>query len=468
MQWSRYNRLFRSERFGWFLYNALSNTLLELDEAHYFVIDGLRRDCVNNFGAVVDSGFLTMLLMNKILVEEGEEERLLLARQYRRLAHCFDTTRLGLTICPTLACNFRCPYCFEQSQQDGEIMSSETVASLLAFIKNFSEIHRLSVTWFGGEPTLAFQVIRDITKKIKALDLDFVGANLVTNGYLLDRSKIAQLNDLKINSIQITLDGPQEVHDRRRFLSGGKPTFQRIMDNVATLMDSPYAGKCAIRVNVDKQNLDRFQELRAELMERFKGRKFTVYAAPVNSGPGQACDHSCSLNLQEWANFTFDMRKNGLRSPRSFHPADNQDSVCVATAHNGFVVGPKGELYKCWEDVGKKAMVIGNIHEQEPVTNPELRAQYGPGTDAYNDPVCRACDVLPICGGGCAHKRLLAKQFGEEGLEFCSPFRDSLIPCLEAYYDTFRSKEICAALFSPGVEKQVDTGYRIVSPMKTP
>ncbi len=466
MLWSSYNTLFQSPRFGGFLYNALTNTLLELDHAHYEAME-LFRDHNVEPDAARESDFLTLLRHNKVMVESGEESRLLLARQYQRHSLCFDTSRLGLTLCPTLQCNFRCPYCFEHSQSDSNAMSPESVERLISFIKSYKDIRHLSIAWYGGEPLLAFDIICDITEKIKALGVDFEGAGMVTNGYLLDSEKIARLNDLKINSIQITLDGPEEVHDTRRVLAGGGPTFQRILANVDALMNSNYEGTCAIRVNIDKTNQDQFFALRAALRERFKGKKLTVYAGHVNTSIDHHYDHNCSLDLQEWTEFTFNTHRQGGHQARGgFYPSGNLDSICVATTHQGFVVGPEGELYQCWEDVGKPDMVIGTVHEEEPITNPALQASYSIGTDAYNDPDCRECHVLPICGGGCANKRLRAKQFGEKGVEFCSPFRDNLTHHLEAYIDAFRSKEICASVLSAGSENKETRGYRDISPEK--
>jgi len=463
MEWSRFNRLFRSERFGPFLYNALSNTLLELDEAHFRLLEALR-DHRNGENAGAGGGFLALLRQRKVLVEPGEEDLLLLTRQYERNARCFGAGLLGLTICPTLRCNFRCPYCFEHSQQDGPVMSADTVARLLRFIQGSREVGHLSIIWYGGEPLLAFPRIVDITEKIEALDVTFDGASLVTNGYLLDAEKIARLNALRINAIQITLDGPEEVHDRRRVLAGGGPTFQRILGNVAALMASSYEGTCTIRVNVDKHNLPRFLELRASLLERFAGKRLMVNAAQVDSSLRPEYDTACNLSLREWADFTLGLHRSGVAFPSgSFYPTRNLDSICVAVMHHEYVVGPEGELYKCWSDVGKPAMVIGNIHADDPVTNAALRAQYCSGTDAYSDAECRSCDVLPICGGGCANLRLRAKHFGEAGLEYCSPYREHLIPCLEAYYDSFRTREICAALLRPRAG-QDGPGYRVVSP----
>lgn len=466
MNWSRYNTLFHSERFGYFLYNSLINKLHELDQEHYNTLQHFR-DGDSDSGITADSDFDTYLRKNKAIVDNGEEKRLLLARQYERHALCFDSNHLGLTICPTLQCNFRCPYCFENSQKDSTAMSPENVAQLINFITSYKEIHHLSLAWYGGEPLLAFAIIKDITERIQALPINFEGAGLVTNGYLLDEHIIAQLNNLNINSIQITLDGPEEVHDSRRIHKGGGPTYQRILTNVDNLMNSTYKGTCAIRVNIDKYNQDRFFTLRDTLQERFKGKKLTVYAGHVNTGIDHPYGHNCSLDLQEWTNFTFAMHRKSGKDPKGgFFPSGNLHSICVATTHNGFVVGPEGELYKCWEDVGKPDMVIGTINNDDPITNPALRAAYSIGTDAYNDPDCSLCNVLPICGGGCANKRFRTKERDEKGLEFCSPYKDNLITYLEEYINAFRSKEICRSVLNPGFQTTINKGYRDISPEK--
>ncbi|MBL7203352.1 MAG: radical SAM protein [Desulfobacteraceae bacterium] len=265
MYWSRYNNLFRSDRFGPFVYNALSNTLIELDERHYEMLKGLDRGNDNTSIVLNDSDFNGLLREKLVLVEPGEEEEQLLAQQHRRQAACFDSSGLGLTICPTLRCNFRCPYCFESSQADVKTMSQKTQERLLDWIKQYKNIKNLDVSWYGGEPLLAFEAICELTGKFKALDLNFDNAGLITNGYLLDKDKISRLNDLKIADIQITLDGPREVHDSRRFLAGGGPTFDRILENVTNLMNSDYAGRCKIRINVDRQNVRNYLDLHSPL-----------------------------------------------------------------------------------------------------------------------------------------------------------------------------------------------------------
>ena len=464
MQWSRYNRLFRSGQCGCFLYNALSNTLFELDEVYYTLLEGWQDSRTGI--ATGDEAFLSILQEKKVLVGPGEEDKILLAHQYQRQAACFDTSRLGLTICPTLRCNFRCPYCFEQSQLNGATMPQKTMDRLVDFIKGYKDIRHLSVAWYGGEPLLAFDTICTLTGQLRNLGLTYEKAGLVTNGYLLDEEKINKLNDLMISAIQITLDGPREMHDTRRVLANGGPTFDRILDNITALFDSDYTGLCSIRVNVDRHNIENYIDLRTALLEQFNGKNLAVYPGHVQTSQSHSYDHACTLDIGEWTGFTFDLfQQKGVMPTGGFHPGSNLNSLCTATTHHGFVVGPEGELYKCWEDVGKQGMVIGNINLNEPINNPVLRAQYTIGTNAFCDPECLACDVLPICGGGCANKRLRTKQFKEKGLEYCTPYKNHLIDYLEAYCNTFRAKEICAAIISPGKEKANDKGYRNISPV---
>lgn len=464
MRWSKYNTLFQSQRFGCFLYNALSNVLFELDIPHYKFLEQLKNNSQLS-NPDIDDQFMILLREQKILVKENEEKRLLMARHYRRETLGFDNAHLTLSICPTLNCNFNCPYCFQQTQQNKSVMKSDVIARLISFIKRFKQTKDLSITWYGGEPTMAFDVICDITRRIKELDINFIDAGLVTNGYLLQADKISQLNDLNIKTIQITLDGPQDAHDSRRTLVSGCQTYQRILDNIDTLMNSSYGGSCNIRVNVDKNNQSGFFDLRTHLLERFKGKNLSVYAGHVDTATDHKYDKNCNLCANEWADFTIEQyRHNSAIHGSGVYPSGSLFNICSANSHNSFVIGPEGELYKCWEDVGKQNMVVGSIYEDEPVTNPELVALYSVGTDPYLDSVCLECPTLPICGGGCVNRRLRAKHLHEDGLDFCSLYKGNLVTYLMEYYDVFRTKEICSDMLNFSGKARNEKGYRMVHP----
>lgn len=465
VQWSKYNFMFQSARFGFFLYNSLSNALIWLDTAHYAKANALgttAKLCAHDSA----SPFFQLLRQCKVVVENGEEHAQLELRRRRRDALTLNETQLSLSICPTLACNFRCPYCYENTQRRGVMMSAQTIERVVRFIKHFEKAETLSITWYGGEPTLAFSTIVNLTKRIQSLDLRFLEAGLVTNGYLLGSEEIGKLNDLNIRTVQVTLDGPQAVHDTRRVLANGRPTYERILQNIDALLNSSYKGTCYIRVNIDRKNLATFFELRSHLLDRFKGKNCSVYAGHVDARAGMRTSDStgCSLCAEEWREFTIaQFRDRRVPTNEGIYPIAGIFNVCSANTKCSFVIGPEGELYKCWEDVGKKTMSIGSVWEDNPITKPDLVTLYGAGTDPYLDAECSQCVVLPICGGGCANRRLRARHFGERGLHFCSLYKDNLAEYLVEYYDAFLTSELSRKLLTPGhARSNTAEGYRLV------
>jgi uncharacterized protein len=464
MNWSHYNTLFYLADLGYYVHNALSNKLIEVDKNHFDILCRLQNNEII-FNELIDHLFIDFLKNNSILTSGDIEDKVLLSNQYKRFTNYFDTTRLDLTICPTLRCNFKCSYCFEGDHESKVIMTSKTVNRLIEFIKNRNSGKDLSIEWYGGEPLLAFGVICDFTEKIQKLDINFISAGMVTNGYLLDKEKVNTFNNLNINSIQITLDAPKEVHDIRRTLAGGGATYHKILNNIEMLMSSTYQGECIVRVNVDKCNLEDFMEFRSKLLEGFVGKKLSVYAGRINGLTGYDKMHSCGLNKKEWSDYIFDIYKQHSVMPfGGFYPSSNIDVICVASMNNGFVVGPEGELYKCWEDVGDEEMIIGSIYKNNAIYNSELEAMYSIGTDVYASPGCIDCKVLPICDGGCPKKWVRSKHSGNFEEECCSQYKYDLISYLEMYIKNYRIKQACEALLSISDSGNKNIGYHVISP----
>lgn len=460
--WSRYNILFESKRFGYFLYNALSNIMMELDKNYFQLLEDLSRN-VKIIDNISDRDFVDLLKSKNILTDDETEQTALMKKKCQRNSILFESAYLNLTICPTLACNFRCSYCFENTHENTAVMNSTTMDKLIAFVNSFENAKHLSVSWYGGEPTLAFDIIKKLTERFKRLEKSYEDVGLVTNGYLLDEENIDQLNYLRIKTVQITLDGCASTHNRRRMLAGKRPTFNKIMANIDTLLNSSYEGKCIIRINIDKLNMQEYTRLRSVLLERHKGKKIDIYPGRVYSSISHSYDKSCNLCAKDWTNFITSLYyNNGIVPLDRFYPTKNAFNTCIANYHQGYVIGPEGELYKCWEDVGKSSMLIGNLHNEKPVINSELVARYIIGTDPFDDENCTTCSALPICGGGCVNKRLRAKYFEEEGLYFCSPLKDNLVKYLEAYYDTYRTREICSIALGIPTIASLDKGYRMV------
>lgn len=120
-----------------------------------------------------------------------------------------------------------------------------TQAQLINFIERKLDggVKRLSVAWYGGEPTLYLDIVITMTKAIrntcasKNCAVDF---GMITNGYNLGETTISQPAEAAINTVQITLDGDRDTHNGRRYLADGNETFDRIVENVFKLASAVF------------------------------------------------------------------------------------------------------------------------------------------------------------------------------------------------------------------------------------
>ncbi|MBD3879500.1 MAG: radical SAM protein, partial [Quinella sp. 1Q5] len=268
MKLSRYNFL-RQYDDATIFFNPLTCALAVVDENFLRVIDDVKNNSYveENY----DAKLIADMKSSGCLIEDGvdELERL---EFYRNLAK-YDMTNFGLTIAPTLDCNFRCKYCFE-THPKGK-MSSETQAALIKFVE--SRIKRakiFSVTWYGGEPLLAKEIIWSLSEKFlelcKKFSIDY-NAFIITNASLLEDSDVELFKKYKISGAQITIDGVKEVHDSRRRAITGESTFDRLIDRVNLLLNS--GSSVVVRINIDKENIARVDELLDVLAERINKRE---------------------------------------------------------------------------------------------------------------------------------------------------------------------------------------------------
>jgi len=198
-----------------------------------------------------------VLIDQGILVPETWDELSLLETRRAR-AHDPNVGSMSLTICPTVNCNFRCTYCYQHHV--GRLMSADVQDRLIAFLNRQQPVvSSLFVTWFGGEPLLGFDVIQQLTPRLRALVPDAAySAHIITNGSLLTRDISTRLVDLGVESAQVTLDGPRTRHNERRPLAGGQSTFDRILEH---LREADPRLRFSVRVNTDRRNADEVTDL---------------------------------------------------------------------------------------------------------------------------------------------------------------------------------------------------------------
>lgn len=383
--------------------NAMTNAMALIESEQYakykaFCTDGTE---------IADEKLLHDLTYGGFLIDADRNELELI--RYRLLQSRFATSRLSLTLAPTSDCNFRCIYCYEKGSLRQSTMTEEVQQGVIDYIKRLApNLSNLYISWYGGEPLLALDIIERLTKEILEICQDNkieYNAGIVTNGYLLTPETAKKLGEFHVSNIQITLDGSREQHDKRRFLEGGQPTFDKIISNLKESKDV-LPCQVSIRVNVDKQNVSQVDEILNILQENGLGGVTSAYLGMVENSNDTYQDSKCYCT-QEFSELDYNfMVRNNInrvgRYPQLVH------NVCSADAAGGAVIDSDGLVYKCWNDIGKKERAIASLLDST-LENQSVFFSYIL-YDPTQDEECKVCKYLPVCMGGCPHRRQFAAQ----------------------------------------------------------
>lgn len=343
---------------------------------------------------------------------------------------------LSLTICPTLACNFACPYCFEQARSGR--MSKETEDLVCRFAKENMERHglkKLEITWYGGEPLLCPDVISRLSERLlglcSELEADYQ-AGIVTNGWFLTEENIRLLERSKVTSIQITLDGPTpETNDSSRREKNGGSSFTRIMENIRKLrpynrqpeetealpprQDSPFGGslpRVSIRCNLNRDNAPLFETLKTRI--EAVAAETCVDIIPYASRMDITKPVSPELARKEMDMSEYFEKQTPEELLRRWGAPYYRRVYCMAQRKHGYCIDELGNLYKCWEDVGRDSLAFGNVRDfslsGEPGEKIGVLDSYFETLFPEGDEECMACKFFPLCLGGCPHRRVMNRR----------------------------------------------------------
>lgn len=410
-------------------YNALSGAVGLMTEENYTVLNSILEKLSSSSEpdfSPEESHLIQQLQYGRFIYPAFDDELKTLGFQHQMAR--YDRTSLGLAIAPTMACNMACEYCYEENKKGR--MRPEVIESILNFVEpRAAAIRALDINWYGGEPLLAMDIIEDITESL--LDLgeeykfDFV-ASMVTNGYLLNRENVDRLIELKVGNLQITLDGPSHIHNRKRPLKNGQDSFDTILKNIA------YAkGKFVIniRVNVDKSFTP---EIVGQLLDELD-RAGLKDGIGLYFGRLEASTTACA-NIAEdcygaegFAKIETDFYRILLEKGFAVtHLPSPQATACFAQLVNSFMLDPEGNLYKCYNFVGDVTNAMGNIKDSLDYRHPNFRGYFE--FDPFENETCRSCDILPVCMGGCPAHRANIRL---EESEACETWKHNLKPMLE-------------------------------------
>ncbi|MBR3315282.1 MAG: radical SAM protein [Atopobiaceae bacterium] len=324
-----------------------------------------------------------------------------------------------ITICPTMACNFECPYCF--SHHGRGKMSEQVQGEIVMLAKRMLDASRagkLVVTWFGGEPLLACDVIESLSAQLIELtekrSCEY-RSWIFTNGYLITPDVVDLFGRCRIEHVHIPLDGIGAVNDATRRLIGGGPTFERIMENLG-LLKPPI--QTLVRANTHAGNVSQLDELKALVMHRAEEASVNTsfYAADIiDVGPRDEPDGP----MADWAYRGIEV---SLR-PEARHVPVGKDHTCVGQNLWMVAIDDEGYLYKCGGKLcGQPEFSYGTARDWDPAnplgtaSNPDMLSRFLNTCTPSPGDACYDCAWLPLCGGGCPQLRL----FGKHG---CPPYR---------------------------------------------
>ncbi|WP_073992487.1 thioether cross-link-forming SCIFF peptide maturase [Parasporobacterium paucivorans] len=319
-------------------------------------------------------------------------------------------------------CNLACKYCFaEEGEYHGRraLMNLEVGKKAIDFlIKNSGNRHNLEVDFFGGEPLMNFDVVKEIVRYGRSLEKEHnkkFRFTLTTNGVLLNE-EIGEFLNAEMSNVVLSLDGRKAVHDRMRPFRNGKGSYDLIVPKFKKFVEARRDKDYFIRGTFTRNNLDF-----AEDVLHFADAGFDQLSMePVVAEPGE--DYAIRTEDIEAIKMEYDRlaleyikRHQEGQKFNFFHfMIDLNQGPCVYKRLTGcgagteyLAVTPWGDLYPCHQFVGKDDFKMGDVFEGH--LDPAVQARFM-GLNVYSKPSCSECFARFYCSGGCA-----ANSFNETG-----------------------------------------------------
>ncbi|MFH0754791.1 MAG: radical SAM protein [Candidatus Omnitrophota bacterium] len=385
---------------------------------------------------------LEQLYAMGFVVENGSKDEKELLRFLEDLKRQKIGDTFAVTILTTMACNFRCAYCFEEGVRQPAAMSAAICRASLDWIKArvlSMKYEKIFVTFYGGEPLLNEDALEYVATDLR----DWCAVNgigfkfmIQTNGYLITAACVQKYLPLGLSNVRISLDGVGDEHDRLRPLRTGGGTFDRIMGNIMDIVDLVQVG---ISVSYDKNRVAHIAHLLDYLESRgILGRLGRFIFSPIHASlgslayPGQIHGVQCQMNYsdQELLKAGFEINRlmaaKGLAVPRGLAV-----SACsLGREYGGFAIDPQGYLYACNSMLGYPQFAVGSVFLKEFNGNRQEFLNMDVGLKCPVD-----CRYLPVCNGGC---RLMSfMEHGRFDRPYCKAgYLDQMAPELvKSEYD---------------------------------
>lgn len=405
MKFSRYNSIINLNDNFSILYNAVSDKFMVLTvNAH----QQLKTNTANTLRSYNPKLYEQMLEIGAIIDENTHE---LDAISHFIKERCEDDTTFQLHVNPTVDCNFRCWYCYENHLK-GTKMDGETLDSIKLFSNQIFEQHlqlrNFNLSFFGGEPLMYFDhIARPLIEYIGNLcqhgEIDFQ-THFTSNGYLLN-NRIFDFLKGRNNSFQITLDGAKNYHDKIRFTRIGNGSFETIVRNIKRLAE--IENHVLLRINYTKENAESVKDI----VQSFHGmpvrhRKFVkidfqrVWQDLRNKERVEETAEAINDAIVLFRNEGFHVSTHRVQN-NAMYP-------CYGDKRNYVLINYNGDVYNCTARDFTKQNRTGHLNKKGIIEwSIDIDGRYA---KKFSKPICHRCRIAPICGGGCIQKTIEQEQ----------------------------------------------------------
>lgn len=386
---SMFNLLFQVNK-KWYVYNSFSRSLAEITEAEHDILtkgtDVKKMPC--------EEEAVNQLISERFLMQEETDE----VKDYLETEEIVQQWSAAdyinsYTVLTTTACNARCFYCFE-SDFKPVTMTVKTAKDLAEYMVEHCGGKRIRIHWFGGEPLCNVRAIDLIVNYLKEKKARF-SSSMTSNGFAFTQDIVNKAkNDWNLGSVQITLDGMDEEHNRRKnYIVKEENPFRRTIKNIKLLLDAEIG--VSLRLNFDQNNVDNMRLLIQFLISEFKGKKgIVIYPAVLFESCASWSAHRTDEQKAMLANcleeFRETLAENGLFIQKHFH-REFRECHCGSNNIKHRVVNPDGRFSVCHNY--SDDCTYGNIYDG--ITDKELFDRWTKNTRIREK--CKNCKWLPEC-----------------------------------------------------------------------
>lgn len=311
-------------------------------------------------------------------------------------------------------CNLKCKYCFaDEGEYKGcrKTMSAQTGKDAIDFvIKNSGKRKNIEIDLFGGEPLMAFDIIKEIVdygREQEKLHNKNIRFTMTTNSTLLN-DEIMDYLDKNMGNIILSIDGRKEVNDKVRIRFDGTGTYESILPKIKKMVDIRDKSKTYyVRGTFTRENTDFFEDVKHMVELGFDEVSIEPVVLPD--------DHELSLREEDLPTIfeqydrLYEYMVEKYEAGKSFKfyhfNIDLQGGPCIykrisgcGAGHEYVAVTPDGEIYPCHQFVGNKDFLMGDIYEG--VKDFSI-VQNLKDAHIYNKPTCKNCWARFYCSGGC-------------------------------------------------------------------